>query len=73
MLQIDPLSIAGAFEINSASKMTLRDWFAGMVVAQLVWVQSLGSLHETAPDTAKQAYIVADAMITERNKTNATD
>lgn len=45
--------------------MTLRDWFAGMVLAGI----NVDPDYESSPeDRAKWAYFDADAMIAERDK-----
>ncbi|MCJ8336505.1 MAG: hypothetical protein MJH10_20115 [Epibacterium sp.] len=46
--------------------MTLRDWFAGQVMASLVASQAFGS-----PDSyAKEAYQQADAMLNARDRSD---
>ena len=72
-----------AFPVDEAcgvdTGMTLRDWFAGQVIAGLISherAKSKGGLTElakengiTIPDLqAKIAYSIAEAMINERNK-----
>ena len=44
--------------------MTLRDWFAGMAMAQLCVAQNTA----TREQDAETAYTIADAMIAERSK-----
>lgn len=51
--------------------MSLRDWFAGMAAAgHLASLNpgSWGNDKALAEDTAKGAYLVADALLTERSK-----
>ena len=47
-----------------AGGMTLRDWFAGMAMAQLCVAQNTA----TREQDAETAYTIADAMIAERSK-----
>ncbi len=49
--------------------MSLRDWFAGMALQGLVVACNLKQ-DKADYVIAKNAYIMADAMIAERNKTN---
>lgn len=52
------------------SGMTLRDWFAGQALERLLGGELL-PFHETMPDAiAKQAYMIADAMLEHRKKVN---
>lgn len=56
--------------------MTLRDWFAGQAIAELIRISEAASgaqPHEVPPEllyefVAIQAYAVADAMIAARSK-----
>lgn len=52
------------------SGMTLRDWYAGQALAGIatLWLTASGDAAETATDTAKVAFTIADAMIAKRNK-----
>jgi hypothetical protein len=45
--------------------MSLRDWFAGQVLTQALAAKGEGA---SAPDLAKYAYDVADAMLAQRNR-----
>ena len=47
--------------------MTLRDYFAGQALSALV-TEGLRLDHESWAATAQHAYIVADALLTERSK-----
>lgn len=49
--------------------MTLRDWFAGQALMPIVTL--LGRDVGDATDLAKDAYIIADAMLDERAKGSA--
>lgn len=48
--------------------MSLRDWFAGQSISAFL---SKCTGPNGAAEAAKMAYIVADAMLTERSKRNA--
>ena len=67
-----------ADQLPWAAGMTLRDWFAGQVLAE-AWRFSRqdnggdASLGEIASDAAMDAYIVADAMIAERAEREASE
>jgi hypothetical protein len=53
-----------AFPVGSYAGMTLRDYFAAMAMqALLTRIEMYGSVR------ARDAYIIADAMLAERNKT----
>lgn len=54
-----PLVVQGHGEVLIQPGMTLRDWFAGQVVAGL-------PVHHTADAAARWAYEVADAMLKAR-------
>ena len=47
--------------------MTLRDWFAGQALPSLI-VAALELDHIKWDGTVKHAYIIADAMLAERDK-----
>ena len=47
--------------------MTLRDWFAGMAMQGMV-ARDTEPSPERVPIIVKSAYIMADAMLKERNK-----
>ena len=53
-----------AFPVGSYAGMNLRDWFAGMALQGLL----AGTKTNDALVIAKDAYIIANAMIAERNK-----
>ena len=64
--------------VNPPSGMTLRDWFAGKALSQVVAGIATGEIREEGEKAeqmtagqmaASQAYIIADAMIAEREKT----
>ena len=50
--------------------MSLRDWFAGIVLSQGLWeaTQRTDSWDERKKFTASLAYEIADAMLLEREK-----
>ena len=48
--------------------MTLRDWFAGQALAPLLAAQTPGHGKDVPKIMAKAAYLVADAMLAERQK-----
>ena len=50
--------------VTSITGMSLRDWFAGMALKEILLSGGWGE-YETL---AKGAYIIADAMIKEREK-----
>lgn len=52
-------------EWPSQGGMSLRDWFAGMALAEVPDPASISD----APTTAALAYAIADAMLAERAKT----
>ena len=52
-----------------SSGMSLRDWFAGMALPNLV-AKELEGITPTYIEIAQQAYLYADAMIKERDKTD---
>lgn len=55
----------GSGDMRDPCGMTLRDWFAGMVLAGI----NVDPDYESSPeDRAKWAYFDADAMIAERDK-----
>ena len=54
------------FAAQHAPGMTLRDWFAGQVLAESSIIN--GDNPEHAAKTAHRAYAIADAMIAERKK-----
>ena len=47
--------------------MSLRDWFAGQALSGLV-AHGLSSYESKYSDCAGHAYLLADAMLAERNK-----
>jgi len=59
----------GHFQNELIKGMTLRDYFAGQVIAGLIGI-SLNSSEsgDIAPKLAKASYQVADLMLTERAK-----
>lgn len=65
-----PISIPGCGD-NGAGGMTLRDWFAGQVLAQIICMYAadnkagIGAEH-LPRNCAAHAYRVADAMLAER-------
>jgi hypothetical protein len=61
-----PVSVPGCGD-NGWHGMSLRDWFAGMVIQGLYAGRVEGSSLQPKPDAA-MAYIVADAMIAARAK-----
>jgi len=55
----------GSGDVRDPCGMTLRDWFAGMVLVGI----NVDPDHESSPeDRAKWAYFDADAMLAERDK-----
>jgi len=48
--------------------MTLRDWFAGQIVASLLGAAFSGTGHIRATEVAERAYQIADAMLDERGR-----
>ncbi|MFO0806062.1 MAG: hypothetical protein U0791_23400 [Gemmataceae bacterium] len=59
----------GASFCNGEEGMTLRDWFAGQVIAGLVTLNlPPGENSPSLPQFAMFAYAVADAMLAERAK-----
>ncbi len=60
------LSASGAVEhiIMGEHGMSLRDWFAGMALAPIM----RGMYEALNSDIARQAYLLADAMLVEREK-----
>jgi hypothetical protein len=57
---------------GGATGMTLRDWFAGQALSALAGMQ-IGhglSSEEIARVVSEGAFMLADAMLTERNRTN---
>ena len=52
-------------EIECAEGMTLRDWFAGQALAMLPHIGETTLLWD---EWAHEAYALADAMLTERNR-----
>ncbi len=56
--------------VDEQAGMTLRDWFAGQALTAIVpnegWVQDKAG--RPAQEAAEQAYLVADAMLVERDK-----
>ena len=54
------------------SGMTLRDWFAGQALSVMAGMQIGHGLprEEIARVVSEAAFMLADAMLTERNRTN---
>jgi hypothetical protein len=48
--------------------MTLRDWFAGQALAGILSAERQSKYHND--DLAKASYLVADAMLAERDNDN---
>lgn len=66
-----PVPAHGYHSIDRNSGMTLRDWFAGQALSVLAAHTS--SIEDPEPEkvakiVAKAAYLLADAMLTERNR-----
>lgn len=61
-----PVSLPGIGD-NGWQGMTLRDWFAGQALPQVLAMDTRGS-DLTPFDLARVAYEVADAMLAEREK-----
>jgi hypothetical protein len=59
-----------AIKVIDVPGMSLRDWFAGMALTGLTSVCDTEGQWKCDPDdlAAKAAYMLADAMIKERNK-----
>ncbi len=55
----------GMVTMQHSEGMTLRDWFAGQALAGMTTRQSFHAIEDAA---ATQAYAMADAMISERDK-----
>lgn len=55
-------------EFPGHSGMTLRDYFAGQVMAAIVSDKSVNSNGDPAGSVARISYAFADAMIAERDK-----
>jgi len=56
-----------AFPIGSNAGMSLRDWFAGQAMVGILANDSEPS-PEKVGSIAQQAYILADAMLSQREK-----
>lgn len=53
---------------SGAPGMSLRDWFAGQVIGGIVADPTVRRIEYTATELARKAYVLADAMIAEREK-----
>ena len=51
--------------------MSLRDYFAGQALTGLLWADNSATDPEVAPEVARDAYLLADAMIAEKRKREA--
>lgn len=74
MTQTDNGGSAPAFPVTAgnqvyATGMTLRDWFAGHVAANHMQLNDHNASEHQARQTAKWAYMAADAMIAARKET----
>ena len=63
--EIDLPNGDGSETTHYSMGMTIRDWFAGMAMQGLLASTKTNS----AQVIAKDAYIIADAMLAQRNKT----
>ena len=64
---------AGEFGIEPSPGMTLRDWFAGQALSEVMAVYATANGHMIGPDhfprnCAEHAYRIADAMLVARSK-----
>jgi hypothetical protein len=69
MIQETPIDSQGTVmqsKMIAEGGMSLRDWFAGMIIGGIVSDPTVRSLDHSAPGHAKTAYIVADAMLAAR-------
>ena len=57
-------ALNGGGEIPDQNGMTLRDYFAAQAISGQAWE----GISTTAPEAAKRAYFLADAMLKERSK-----
>ncbi len=48
--------------------MTLRDWFAGQIAAAMVGKYGGESFRDNRANMARDAYLMADAMLVERKR-----
>ena len=72
-MKISPPAFPTWLETDSmAHGMTLRDYFAAKAMSSLLltpwYSDELKTYDEIAPHLANDAYIIADAMLAERNK-----
>lgn len=66
----------GMYSVQQDAGMTLRDWFAGQALPQVMAIYAVANGHMIGTDhfprnCAAHAYTMADAMITEREKGGA--
>ena len=65
-----PAFATGNHEHGGQEGMTLRDWFAGQALIAIHAYQ--GDIGETPSDTAEWCFDLADALLAEREKHNAS-